>query len=40
MEFLKKNWLWVVVPAALFLALIAAALLMGGEGARPFDYNH
>jgi len=39
MSFLKENWPWIVVPAAIFLVLIAVLLFMGGEGSSPFIYN-
>ena len=37
--FLRENWPWIVVPAVIFLVLIAVLLRMGGEGSSPFIYN-
>jgi uncharacterized protein DUF5989 len=39
-EFIKEYWLWIVVPIALVVALIAVLVfLSGGESASPFQYN-
>lgn len=39
MSFLKENWPWIVVPAAIFLILIVAIAFLGGEGESPFIYG-
>jgi ABC-type dipeptide/oligopeptide/nickel transport system permease subunit len=39
MSFLKENWPWIVVPAAIFLILVVVLLFMGGEGTSPFMYD-
>jgi hypothetical protein len=38
-RFLRENWPWIVVPAVLFLALVAGLLLFAGEEGSPFLYN-
>ena len=39
-EFLKEYWLWIVVPIALVIALLAVVVFLAGdEGASPFQYN-
>jgi ABC-type dipeptide/oligopeptide/nickel transport system permease subunit len=39
-RFLRENWPWIVVPAAIFLVLIVVLILVTGDGgSSPFIYN-
>lgn len=40
MRYLRENWPWIVLPALLALAAVAALVWFGGEGeAGPFVYD-
>jgi len=39
-QFLRENWLWIVVPIVLVLGGLFAFVFFGGSGdaVNPFDY--
>lgn len=41
LSFLRKNWIWIVLPLAVVAAGAALLVLLGdgAEVAPPFDYN-
>jgi len=38
-SFLRENWIWIVAPIVLVLALVVALLVFGGGDDSPFVYN-
>lgn len=38
-QFLRENWIYIVVPLAVVLILMVALLVLGGDSSSPFIYN-
>ena len=38
-QFLREHWLYIVVPLALVLLVLAVLLLFGDDSVAPFIYN-
>ena len=40
MRFLRENWIWIVAPIFIVMALmVAVALMTSGDDTSPFVYN-